>query len=408
MRILHFYQNFLGGGGVANGVLGLVNAQKQLGHDVLLAAMEAPRPPLYEPMGPQLDGELLTWRSKRTFTLGGVEIAFPNGRLADEITRWRPEIVHAHGEFLPLNLWLRRALKLPMILTPHGAFHPGLFKSGTFGRRLRRRLYVRLARPVLYKGLHAFHAVSPLEEDNIRRILPAARVYSLPEMMPSAMQSVLSASSNGSRRLSSGLRVLFVGRLDVYCKGLDILLHAFAQAARRFPWMPIFLKIVGPDWRHGLPSLQGMTRDLGILDLVQFTGPLPREGVVESLSQSDLFVLLSRYDGCPLSLAEALLKGVPSVASTQVGLVTFPEVASLPFLRIVRPDPGEAAQAIADSLARRLELRALGQQHAHRMRTFYEGSRIGSSHIEQYSRLLKSESVRHMNAILHPANNSNA
>jgi len=388
MQILHFYQNFLGGGGVANGVLGLVNAQKQLGHEVLLVVMEMQRAPLYEPMMPLLDCELLTWRPGMTFTLGGLEIAVPDRRLMEEINRWQPDIVHIHGEFLPVNIWLRRALKFPMILTPHGAFHPGLFKSGTRVRRLRRHLYVRFAKPLLYRRLLALHAVSPVEEHHIRRMVPGAMVYSLPAMMPPGTQTLLRASENGTRKASGEVKVLFVGRLDVYCKGLDILLQAFAQAIQRFPSNKISLFMVGPDWRQGLSTLQDTVRELGIAGRVKFTGSVAREGVAELLSQADLFVLLSRHDGCPLSLAEALMKGIPSIASTEVGLVGYPEIASLPYLCTVRPEIAEAASAIANCIARREELHRLGRQHAQQVKDFYDGSRIANLHIERYRELL--------------------
>jgi glycosyltransferase involved in cell wall biosynthesis len=52
---------------------------------------------------------------------------------------------------------------------------------------------------------------------------------------------------------------------------------------------------------------------------VRITGWLPRESVVQLLAESDIYVLLSLWEGMPLVLIEAQAIGLPAVVSDCVG-----------------------------------------------------------------------------------------
>jgi len=58
-----------------------------------------------------------------------------------------------------------------------------------------------------------------------------------------------------------------------------------------------------------------MRRDLAGLDFVRFTGALPYEQVAATLPEHDVFILLSDYEGLPLSLLEAMGHGLVPVVS---------------------------------------------------------------------------------------------
>lgn len=88
---------------------------------------------------------------------------------------------------------------------------------------------------------------------------------------------------------------LFIGRL-IYQKGIDILLKAFSNTRDSV------LLIVG-EGKEG-ENLKKMTSDLGLKDRVKFLGI--RNDVPNLLSGADCFVLVSRYEGLPLVLAEAI------------------------------------------------------------------------------------------------------
>jgi glycosyltransferase involved in cell wall biosynthesis len=131
-------------------------------------------------------------------------------------------------------------------------------------------------------------------------------------------------------RLASGpLRVTFLGRL-VEDKGIFRLLDVIGDARLRFCGS-------GADRERLVREIA--RRGLG--DRVEVRGPWNGAGELAALlADTDVVALLSRSEGLPLVLLEALAHGVPFVA-TDVGAVR--ELAN-PQVRIVREWDAEAAR----------------------------------------------------------------
>ena len=99
-----------------------------------------------------------------------------------------------------------------------------------------------------------------------------------------------------------------VGRL-VEQKGFDLLLPAFASLANGFQEWGLLILGEGPDRQ----SLERQAPELRIADRVLMPGVLKK--LHKTLQHCDIFVLSSRYEGQPLALMEAMLCGLPVVAS---------------------------------------------------------------------------------------------
>jgi glycosyltransferase involved in cell wall biosynthesis len=101
--------------------------------------------------------------------------------------------------------------------------------------------------------------------------------------------------------------LLSVGRL-VPQKGFDNLLRAFAKVSPLFPdW---YLVIIGEGNRRS--ELEGLVLELGIRDKVQLPGAVGNIG--EWYERSDAYVMASRFEGFPNTLAEAMAHGLPVVS----------------------------------------------------------------------------------------------
>ncbi|MBX7531968.1 glycosyltransferase family 4 protein [Qipengyuania sp. 1XM1-15A] len=103
-------------------------------------------------------------------------------------------------------------------------------------------------------------------------------------------------------------RIAGVGRLDRQ-KGFDLLVKAFARIAPRHPdW---HLDIWGSgDERE---NLQSLIVQRGLKDSVTLRGTSEVPGAW--LSETEIFVLSSRYEGFPNVLGEAMAAGLPVVAT---------------------------------------------------------------------------------------------
>ena len=386
MRVLHWYPNLFGGGGVANAVLGLARHQAALGAEVAIAAAAPAGPPLYEPLAVDEGVGIIEWWPVWMFRRGGILWRRMSRGGAARLRAFHPDVVHIHGELIPDNLRVPRVFACPLIISPHGTFHPAVFLKS---RSLAKRLYVEIARRLLYRRAAAFHALTPVEAAHIVHVFPRGKVYCVPQGPGTAAQLGEAATANGADDpVDTGItRFLFVGRLDVYTKGLDLLLDAFAEARRRSPTRRLSLRMVGPEWKGSFTWLRHRTRELEITDSLRFSGALPGYAVAQALRQCDVYIQLSRHDSFPLSVVEALLAGKPAILSTAVGPVAYPEVAELPHVRVVPPDAAAAAAAMVEAAQRLHDLNAAAAEHHGALREFFSWDRAARSQLEMYNQL---------------------
>jgi glycosyltransferase involved in cell wall biosynthesis len=75
---------------------------------------------------------------------------------------------------------------------------------------------------------------------------------------------------------------------------------------------------VGPDQRGEQQDLEELSRSLAINNRVTFSGVLYGRRLQEALAAADVFALLSRWEGLPVALLEALSCGTPAIVSSQV------------------------------------------------------------------------------------------
>lgn len=145
-------------------------------------------------------------------------------------------------------------------------------------------------------------------------------------------------------------------------KGVDVLLHACRELLAAD--MPGWSLTVGGDGPER-PALERLTDELGLRDRVRFLGVLDRIGVRDLLRASDAFVLASRHDNLPGVIAEAMLVGLPVIATRSGG----PEYMVPSDLGVIIPveDAPALAAAMGDLIARRFVVSSAASR-AHAMK----------------------------------------
>jgi glycogen synthase len=160
--------------------------------------------------------------------------------------------------------------------------------------------------------------------------------------------------------------LLFFGRLDVFQKGLDTLIEAFARVRRTHP--SVVLRIAGRG-KDG-PEVARLARRAGVAEGVELLGPVGDVERLELLAGATVMLMPSRFEGFGLVAAEAMAAGVPLVASDAGSL---PEVIMPPAGGILVPagDAGALAAAAVGLLEapdRRAALSATARAAAERWR----------------------------------------
>lgn len=137
--------------------------------------------------------------------------------------------------------------------------------------------------------------------------------------------------------------VLTVGRLAVQ-KGHTYLLEAIPKIVFRYPKLHFLFAGDGP--LRG--QLETQAKKNGVSERVRFLGI--RDDVGELLSASDAFVQPSLWEGLSLALLEALMAGVPVLATSVEGVVDVVEHEKSALLV-----PPKDAAALSDALRRLVE-----------------------------------------------------
>lgn len=155
-------------------------------------------------------------------------------------------------------------------------------------------------------------------------------------------------------------------------KGADVLLRAFAMAARAAPGARLLLAGDGPQ----RPELEVLARRLGIADRATFLGPVAREPLERRFEAAWVQVVPGRWEE-PLGnvVLEAMMRGTALVASALGGPAEVVEDGRTGLL--VAPGSAPAlAGALSSLLADRSRCEELGTNGRATALAHYSGSRV--------------------------------
>jgi glycosyltransferase involved in cell wall biosynthesis len=266
------------------------------------------------------------------------------------------DVVHAHSVFLwPTWAAARAAQKahVPYLISPRGMLVKELIERR---HRLVKSAWINLIEKSNLEMASTIHVTSELEATELARFNWQLRqIVTIPNGVDDPDSTV------GGTELSPDVRqltksqplVLFLGRLS-WKKGLERLLRAFALTTQGN------LAIVGNDQENLVPQLKRLAKTLGIADRVHF---LPRTVLGADkehlFATARVFVLPSYSENFGNTVLEAMRRGVPVVATPEVGAS---EVVRQAEGGIVAPgDPQPLGEAI-DRLINNPELaRTMGQ-----------------------------------------------
>jgi glycosyltransferase involved in cell wall biosynthesis/GT2 family glycosyltransferase len=140
-----------------------------------------------------------------------------------------------------------------------------------------------------------------------------------------------------------------------YQKGHEYTVEAIPSVLKAFPHARFLFVGKGPESERILYK----TQNLGVQDYVFFAGD--RRDIVNVLSAMDVFLLTSIFEGLPLSVLEAMVVGLPVIATRVSGT---PEAVlhQMTGLLIPPADSTAVARALAEMLANPEERQRMGRQ----------------------------------------------
>jgi len=328
-------------GGAPLHVLQLMEYMVKKGHEVGLVA--APEPRLMEGAralgakifpNPHFVRPIRPWKDFRAFRA---------------IRQFKPDLVSAHSTKAGFAARFSCAvLRVPVIFTAHGwAFTEGKNPLARYLLALGERLAAKVTKKIICVSEHD-------KELSLRfRVAPEQKLI----VIHNGMEPTLYLNADGSKvRFELGLKedeilITMVARF-VPQKDHDTLL----QALSLLPGRKFKAALVGGGERETF--FRKKAGELGFRDNVIFLGE--RRDVPQILAASDIFVLSSNWEGLPRSIIEAMMAGLPVVATRVGGVPELVEDGVTGFL-IPPRDPDALAEALQRLIADPELRRRMGQ-----------------------------------------------
>jgi phosphatidylinositol alpha-mannosyltransferase len=187
--------------------------------------------------------------------------------------------------------------------------------SGEDMQRKYRLPFHRLERAGLQTYRHCI-VLTKESGERIRRVNPSVSV----EVIPNGIERPKDSDAIGDKKR----HVLFLGRIEVNQKGLDILVRAYARVSESIGYP---LAIAGAGTEGDERTLRTLVAEYGLGDRVEFLGKVDGEKKIEVLRQAACLAIPSRFETFSLSALEAMAFDVPVVAFALPSLQWMPSEA---------------------------------------------------------------------------------
>lgn len=112
------------------------------------------------------------------------------------------------------------------------------------------------------------------------------------------------------------LKMIYIGRLDMYHKGLDIMIEAIGKVQSNLRKNHATIYLYGPDRNNTVSQLKKVIKEEGIEDIIFIYDSVFGDEKEKVLLDADIFIMTSRFEGHPMGLIEALSYGIPCLVST--------------------------------------------------------------------------------------------
>ncbi len=303
--------------GPSRSILGLARGQADLGEEIGLLISE---PTNIKVSDIPENIKLLAGPSKRHRNP-----FFLSSKWIEKIKRefGTPDLVHFHDFYIPFQFALARLVKKegwPYISSPRGSLRILAQQKKGFKKRLANFLF---AKKFLDEATFV-HALSNEEAKEMKKFVNEERITISPNGVSAELISLskrIEKSDLGGFSQPEDLVLIYIGRIDVFTKGHDLLLGAIKRLQERGQGEDVKLIMVGPYYtEQDKQKINSLMADLPYPDNVKFTGPLYSDEKWQMLAASDVFILTSRHEGMPNAALEAMALGKPCLATPGTSL----------------------------------------------------------------------------------------
>lgn len=226
------------------------------------------------------------------------------------ISNNKPDIVIFHSlyvwEYIAFYKYLIKK-KIPYLIQLHGALSEENYKKHHLKKWLANALFynrfIKNAQRIIYLN----------QGEYSRSIVP--KINSNFAIIPNGV----SLSKNCKKsNYNDVIKILYLGRIASYHKGLDILIEAIKILERKNLSEKIHFDFYGTGEDKAIEVFKDQIKEIS--KIASFHGPAYGELKEHVLSNSNIFILTSRFEGMPMGILEALAHRIPCIVTPQTNM----------------------------------------------------------------------------------------
>ncbi|MEW4354207.1 glycosyltransferase [Streptococcus pneumoniae] len=289
-----------------------------------------------------------------------------------------PDIVVFHEvyriEYVKLAKQLREK-SIPYIIFPHS----GLTREAQRKKWLKKKVANLLLFHSFIHQASALHCLSQKEKEDTLFLIPN-------KMVIRNGMDISKKQKDYSRKEKAGINILYIGRLDAYHKGLDLLVEAIRLKASYLRKHQVRIQIYGPDYAGRAAYLKKLIETADVKDIIKHSDAIVGVEKEKAMLECDFFIQTSRFEGMPMGILEALSYGIPCLVTEGTTLGE----------QIQQANAGWKAETNAESIAATLEQAIQekacyadkGRQAARMIVEHFSWDKVAKETIEHYRELL--------------------
>lgn len=217
----------------------------------------------------------------------------------------KPDLVVFHEvyklKYVPLYKRLKK-YNIPYIIIPHGCLTDDAQKM----KKIKKKISNCLLFNRFIKNALSIQFLSSFEKDMSKKYARKCFVAGNGvDVNPNVEKSSKGNITN----------IVYIGRYSIYHKGIDLILDYCRDNKDLMQKNNIVVNLYGSGKKEDTEKLYDFVKKYDLSGIVSINGPLFDEKKIQVLDKCDYFIQLSRLEGQPLGLMEALANGVPVIVS---------------------------------------------------------------------------------------------
>ncbi len=216
----------------------------------------------------------------------------------------KPDLVVFHEVYVPEYLKLSvifKKKKIPYIIVPHGE----LQKEAQQKKHLKKVAANILLFNRFINGAKAIQCLSQKELGSTK--------FGKTKFI--GTNGILIPEKQKKFLLKDGIHITYIGRLDAYHKGLDLMLAAIKLAGDKLRKNKVCVNMYGPDYQGRYANVERLIAENGVSDIVTLHPAISGKDKEDILLDTDIFIQTSRFEGMPMGILEAMSYGIPCLVT---------------------------------------------------------------------------------------------